>query len=75
MQVDLPYGASSLKVDVPENARVVIPAEMSGIQDERAEIRRALDHPIGTASLSQLARGKADAVIVINDIRAPFPVS
>jgi nickel-dependent lactate racemase len=73
MQVDLPYGASSLKVDVPENARVVIPAEMPGIPDERAEIRRALDHPIGTASLSQLARGKSDAVIVINDITRPVP--
>ncbi len=73
MQVDLPYGASSLKVDVPENARVVIPEEMPGIPDERAEIRRALDDPIGTASLSQLARGKSDAVIVINDITRPVP--
>jgi len=73
MLVDLPYGASSLKVDVPENARVVIPEEMPGIPDERAEIRRALDNPIGTASLSQLARGKSDAVIVINDITRPVP--
>ena len=73
MQVDLPYGASSLKVDVPKTARVVIPEEMPGIPDEQAEIRRALDHPIGTASLSQLARGKSDAVIVINDITRPVP--
>jgi len=73
MQVDLPYGASSLKIDVPENTRVVIPQEMCGIPDERAEIRRALDHPIGSASLSQLARGKSDAVIVINDITRPVP--
>ena len=73
MQVDLPYGASSLKVDVPENARVVIPEEMPSLPDERAEIRRALDHPIGAASLSQLARGKSNAVIVINDITRPAP--
>ena len=73
MQVELPYGTSSFKVDVPENARVVIPEEMPGIPDERAEIRRALDNPIGTAALSQLARGSSDAVIVINDITRPVP--
>jgi len=73
MQVELPYGTSSIKVDVPENARVVIPEEMPGIPDERAEIRRALDNPIGSTSLSNLARGKSDAVIVINDITRPVP--
>lgn len=73
MQVDLPYGTSSLKVDVPENARVVMPEEMPGLPDERAEIRRALDDPIGTAPLSQLARGKSDAAIIINDITRPAP--
>jgi len=61
MQVDLPYGDSILEIDVPDTARVVIPEEMPGLPDERAEIRRALNDPIGTASLSQLARGKADA--------------
>jgi len=73
MQVELPYGTSSIKVDVPENARVVIPEEMPGIPDERAEIRRTLDNPIGSTSLSNLARGKSDAVIVINDITRPVP--
>jgi nickel-dependent lactate racemase len=73
MQVDLPYGDSILEIDVPDTARVVIPEEMPGLPDERAEIRRALNSPIGTASLSQLARGKADAVIVINDITRPAP--
>jgi nickel-dependent lactate racemase len=73
MQIDLPYGDSMLKIEVPDNARVVIPQEMSGLPDERAEIRRALDQPIGTASLAQLARGKADAVIVINDVTRPAP--
>ena len=73
MQVDLPYGDSILEIDVPDTARVVIPEEMPGLPDERAEIRRALNDPIGTASLSQLARGKADAVIVINDITRPAP--
>jgi len=73
MKVELPYGESSLKVDVPENTRVVIPEEMCGLPDEQAEIRRALDHPIGTATLAQLARGKSDVVIVINDVTRPIP--
>ncbi len=73
MQVDLPYGDSMLKIDVPENAKVVIPTEMPGLPDEQAEMRRALNHPIGTACLSELAQGKSDAVIVINDITRPAP--
>ena len=73
MKVDLPYGTKSVKIDIPENARVVIPEEMPGIPDVRAEIRRALDNPIGTASLSQLAMDKSDVVIVINDITRHAP--
>jgi len=73
MEIELPYGESSLKIEVPPHSRVVIPEDMPGVPDERAEIRRALDHPIGSASLTDLARGKPDVVIVINDITRPIP--
>ena len=73
MKVKLPYGESSLTLEVPDHSRVVIPEEATGVADIRAEIRRAIDNPIGTPLLEQLAAGKSDAVIVINDITRPAP--
>ena len=73
MRVDLPYGSTHVTVEVPENARIVIPEEVPGVPDVRAEIRKALDNPIGTPPLSQLAKGRPDAVVVINDITRPAP--
>lgn len=73
MKVELPYGTASLSVELPDHTRVIIPEEVPGITDMRAEIRRAIDNPIGTAPLHQLARGKTDAVIIINDITRPAP--
>jgi len=73
MKITLPYGETSLAVEVPDDSRVVIPEDTAGIVDVRTEIRRAIDHPIGTPLLTQLAAGKSDAVIVINDITRPAP--
>jgi nickel-dependent lactate racemase len=71
MKVDLPYGKASVTVELPEHAHVVIPKDLPGVTDTRAEIRRALDNPIGSNRLTQLAKGKNDVVIVINDITRP----
>lgn len=73
MKVELPYGTESLSIELPDHAHVVIPKELPGATDIRAEIRRAIDNPIGTPLLTQLAAGKSDAVIVINDITRPAP--
>ena len=71
MKVDLPYGTASVTVDLPDYTHVVIPEDLPGVTDTRAEIRRALDNPIGTDRLTQLAKGKKDVVIIINDITRP----
>ncbi len=71
MKVDLPYGTASVTVELPDHAHVIIPEDLPGVTDTRAEIRRALDSPIGCARLTQLAKGKNDVVIVINDITRP----
>lgn len=73
MRVDLPYGSGSVEVEVPDSARVVVPEEIPGVTDVGAEIRRAMDNPIGTRPLSRLAEGKSDAVVIINDITRPAP--
>lgn len=73
MLVELRYGRGVVKVEVPVQAEVFYPKELPGVADARSEIRRALDHPIECQPLHQLARGRPDAIVVINDITRPTP--
>jgi nickel-dependent lactate racemase len=73
MEVALPYGKGFVDVMVPNNADVVYPKHFQGVIDVRKEIRRAMDEPIGCQPLVDIARGKSDAVIVINDVTRPAP--
>ena len=73
MIVDLPYGKESVGVHFPDSAKLIYPPFSSAVEDERAEIRRALDNPIGSPTLRRFAKGKTDAAIVINDITRPAP--
>jgi nickel-dependent lactate racemase len=43
------------------------------VADVGAEIRRAMASPIGSPPLQEIAAGKRDAVVVINDITRPAP--
>ena len=73
MLIELPYGGNPVQVEVPDYADVVYPKELPGVINVRSEIRRAMDNPIGTMRLSQLAQGKSDAVVIINDFTRPAP--
>lgn len=75
MIVSLPYGKKFVQVELPNHTDVVYPKELPGVVDPRAEIRRAMDHPIGSMHLSQIAQGKSDAVVIINDFTRPAPTS
>jgi nickel-dependent lactate racemase len=46
-KVKLPYGTKPLKIEVPDNAEVVLPHEMKGIRNVKRELRRAIENPIG----------------------------
>ena len=73
MRIDLPYGRSSVPVNIPDNAKTASLQLAPRAVDIRHEIRWALDHPIGSPSLRALSRGLPDAVIVINDTTRPAP--
>ena len=73
LNVEFPYGRRSLLLQVPESARIARVRATAAPVDPDHEIRQALDHPIGTPLLWQLAAGKPDAVIVINDTTRPAP--
>ena len=73
MRVHLDYGRQGLDVEVPDRAQVLHMAGAPGLEDLEVQIAKALHHPIGTPALSQLAKGRRDACVVISDITRPVP--
>ncbi len=73
MRVALPYGMEQVEVTVPDGTAVAHPRELPRVDDVSAEIRRAMAEPIGCPRLHEIAAGKSDAVVVVNDITRPAP--
>jgi nickel-dependent lactate racemase len=75
MRFKLEYGRTGLVVDLPEEplVRALAYQDAPPLPDPQAAIRAALDQPIGTPPLSQVARGRRDACVVICDITRPVP--
>jgi nickel-dependent lactate racemase len=69
----IPYGKKEIEIKIPEKnyLATLMPQYKPGVKDEEEEIRKALENPVGTKRLKEIARGKKDAVIVVNDITRP----
>ena len=48
MKTTLLYGKEGLTIDVPDDSLIVEPKNLSGLEDEEAAVRQALQAPIGT---------------------------
>ena len=74
-RIEIAYGRSHLAVDLPPEAEatVIRKRDLPRIADPAAAIAGALERPIGSASLAELARGKRSACILICDITRPVP--
>lgn len=70
------YGNHPRDICFPErwDVDVLAPAGFSKPALDGAGIQRALEEPIGSLSLTELAAGKREAVIVFDDITRPTPV-
>ena len=69
----LPYGKGEIEIHIPNKNFVaaLMPQYKPGLEDEAGAVRKALDNPIGTKRLKEIARGRKNAVIVVNDITRP----
>ena len=47
---------------------------ITGIADPLQEIKRALDHPIGSPKIEDLARSGMDVALLFDDLQRPTPV-
>jgi nickel-dependent lactate racemase len=75
MHVKLEYGRTGLAVELPDKnlVRSLAYKDAPPLPDPAGAIRAALDRPIGTPALAELAHGRRDACIVICDITRPVP--
>jgi lactate racemase len=75
MRVHLEYGRTGLDVELPDRNVVGClqyrPAQP--LDNPEAALRRALQQPTGAAPLTELARGRRNACVVISDVTRPVP--
>ncbi len=75
MRVRLEYGRTGLEVELPDRLgmRTLSYKRAEPLADPEAALQEVLDHPTGSPSLAELARGRKDACVVICDITRPVP--
>lgn len=76
MKVTLDYGKTGLDVTLPADRLIGPPLTIqpaAPLSDPSAALEAALKNPVGSKPLSELARGKKTACIVICDITRPVP--
>lgn len=73
--IEILYGKSTLSVAMPAGAEptVIRKAHLTKLPDQKGAIQSSFDNPIGSPSLSELARSKTSACILICDITRPVP--
>jgi nickel-dependent lactate racemase len=75
VDVWLPYGKTDVCVRVPARNLLgsIAPVEKPGAPDPKAEIERALQEPIGTKRLSEIATPESKVAIVVDDATRKAP--
>jgi nickel-dependent lactate racemase len=75
MKVELLYGREGMAVNLPDGvkATVIRKHPMTPLRDPNEAVRRALENAVKRPPLSELAKGKKSACILICDITRPVP--
>ncbi len=75
MKITIPYGKDKIDLDIPEDniLDIVQGGDSFSGSDEKEVISRAIAHPVGSVTLSEIARGKGSACILASDITRPCP--
>ena len=75
MRITLDYDRTGLEVELPDE-RIVGPLAIrpaAPLAEPETAIAEVLQHPIGSAPLTTLARGRRSACILVCDITRPVP--
>ncbi len=74
MTIQLPYGRTHIPVEAaPERVMAASLASLRPEKTGRELVKEAMEHPIGSAGLAELAAGKRTCTILISDHTRPVP--
>nr|WP_263324033.1 nickel-dependent lactate racemase [Neobacillus sp. Marseille-Q6967] len=73
METTLLYGKTGLTLQLPDDAFIVEPKHLPGIEDDIEALKTALRNPIGTPPLKDLVKSTDKVAIAISDITRPTP--
>jgi nickel-dependent lactate racemase len=71
------YGQARIDFSLPKGWALISDqdkAPISGVDDPVREIKRALDHPVGSPKIEELARSGMEVVLLFDDLQRPTPV-
>ena len=71
------YGEEKRQFSLPKSWNLISAEDkppIPGVTDPIQEIRRALDHPIGSPKIEELVRPGMDVVLLFDDLQRPTPV-
>jgi len=71
------YEGKKVPFSVPKQWNLISSEEkppISGVTDPVQEVKRALDHPIGSPKIEELARPGMEVVLLFDDLQRPTPV-
>jgi nickel-dependent lactate racemase len=74
-RVEIAFGRGQLDVALPAGAEptIIRKVALMKLADQPLAIRQALEHPVASKPLSELAKGRKSACILICDITRPVP--
>ena len=73
MKTSLAYGQKNLELLLPDHVDLLSMKETRPVQDPETAFRHALENPIRSKPLREIAKGRHSACIVISDITRPVP--
>lgn len=73
METTLLYGKTGLNLQLSDDAFIVEPKHLAGLENDIEALKMALKNPIGTAPLKEMVKATDKIAIVISDITRPTP--
>jgi len=75
MKISIGYGRETKDFFIPDRNYMgaLRPKHKKGVKDPEKEVKRALDHPVGSPKLRELVSSKDKVVVLVSDISRPSP--
>ena len=77
MKTSLKYGKDEIKIEIPDSkvTGIYLPSEKEGLNDTYSEIKKAINKPIKSKKLSEIASEGKSVSIIVDDATRPIPTS